>query len=138
MMEEYVWHYSYKGIVSMVRKGVRSTQETLPSLHSPTPPLPRSTLASFPFRNKLCFSVALDLLKIICYSPQSNMTCSYDFPHLAMIIEEELTAEWDVQSVSSWTMSPVVDYYNAFSLASNDLVLKRIQIGKLYDCRLKG
>ena len=66
------------------------------------------------------------------------MTCSYDFPHLAMIIEEELTAEWDVQSVSSWTMSPVVDYYNAFSLASNDLVLKRIQIGKLYDCRLKG
>ena len=101
MMEEYVWHYGYKGIVSMVRKGVRSTQKTLPFLHSPTPPLPRSTLASFPFRNKLCFSVALDLLKIICYSPQSNMTCSYDFPHLAMIIEEELTAEWDVQSVSS-------------------------------------
>ena len=100
-----IWHNDCKGIASMVRKGVCSTQETLPSLHSPTPPLPRSTLASFPFRNKLCFSVALDLLKIICYSPQSNMTCSYDFPHLAMIIEEELTAEWDVQSVSSWTVS---------------------------------
>ena len=35
-------------------------------------------------------------------------------------------------------LSPVVDYYNAFSLASNDLVLKWIQIGKLYNCRLKG
>lgn len=41
-----------------------------------------------------------------------------------MIIDKELTDEWDVQSV--------------FSLASNDLLLKQIQIGKLYDCRLKG
>ena len=37
MMEEYVWRNDYKGIVSMVRKGVRSTQKTLSSPHSPHP-----------------------------------------------------------------------------------------------------
>ena len=40
MIEEYVWHNDYKGIVSMVRKGVRSTQKTLPS-----PPFSHPTTA---------------------------------------------------------------------------------------------
>lgn len=80
MMEEYVWHYGYKGIVSMVRKGVRSTQKTLPSPHSPTPPLPRSALVSFPFRNKLCFSMALDPLTIIVIFHNLTWLAVYDCP----------------------------------------------------------
>ena len=122
MMEDYVWHYGYKGIVSMVRKGVRSTQKTLPSPHSPTPPLPRSALVSFPFRNKLCFSMALDPLTIIVIF--HNLTWLAVTTVLEMIIDKELTVEWDVQSV--------------FSLASNDLLLKQIQNWQIVRLPVKG
>ena len=80
--------------------------------------------------------MALDPLTIIMLFSTSNMTCSYDFPSSD---NKRRTNSWvGLFKVFLLELSPVMDYYNAFSLASNDLVLKRIQIGKLYDCGLKG